>query len=70
MMIKILKLIIIFIACIPFYIAVQFIYSKLITGNFNMEEALMYSTSFAFAWTSIVGYKWFKVSNRKKKKQT
>lgn len=57
---KILKLIIIFIACIPFYIAVQYIFSKLITGNFNMEEAFLYSTSFAFAWTSLVGYRWFK----------
>lgn len=66
MKIKILKLIIIFIACIPFYVLVNFISSMLITGKFNMEDALLYSTSFAVTWTSIVGYKWFKDSKREK----
>lgn len=66
MMIKIIKLIIIFIACIPFYILLNFISSRLITGKFNLEDAFISSTAFAVSWTSIVGYKWFKDSKKEK----
>lgn len=66
MMIKIIKLIGIFVACIPFYILMHYISSMLITGKFDMGDAFMYSTSFAVAWTSIVGYRWFKASKREK----
>lgn len=65
-MIKIIKLTIIFIACIPFYIVMHYISSMLITGKFNMEDAFMYSTSFAVAWTGIIAYKWFKNPKREK----
>lgn len=66
MTIKIIKLIIIFIACIPFYILMDYISSMLITGKFDMGDAFVSSTAFAVAWTGIVGYRWFKAPKREK----
>lgn len=65
MVVKILKLIVIFIACIPFYIFVDFISSTLITGKYDIENAFVNSTPFAVTWTAIVGYKWFKKKNER-----
>lgn len=65
MTIKIIKLIIIFIACIPFYILIDFISCMLITEGFSVENAFRNSTAFAVTWTGIIGYKWFKKEKKK-----
>ncbi len=67
MKIKIVKLVIIFIVCMPFYVCIDFITSILISGKFDMKNAFIYSTAFAFAWTSIVGYRWFKSYKKENK---
>lgn len=62
MIIKISKLLIIFIACIPFYTFVDFIFSIIMAEKFTftMNDALMNSTPFAVSWTALMSYQWVK----------
>ena len=60
MKIKIIKLIAIFIASIPFYFVINYIIGLLFNDTFNLKNTFIGSTAFAFAMTALTAYRWFK----------
>ena len=67
MKIKILKLITIFIVCIPAFILFYYIMNLLFFDNFNLRSAFTTSTAFAFAMTALKAYEWFKPFKKENK---
>lgn len=57
---KTMKLAILFVASMVLYIIINYIFSMVLKGQFDIEDTLFYSTSFATVWTLIIGYKWYR----------
>lgn len=63
---KILKLISVFIGCIPLFIAIDFLISIAISGTYNSDNVVLNSTAYAFASTCIYGYRLYHKSKLQK----